>query len=187
MMFHSFTHLCGPPLDSLHQVYFLGQNFTCQVWPHQRGKRRVVNSFDLLVALSPPQPNMQLATSAARALCWLTVSSLLTRTSKSLSGSIPAPVKAGACSCSSSAEFPEVPLCPFPQIKELWMAAHSRGGSAPAPVLYHQQTGWWGTLSQSPVIYHDKHYQNQNCSLEEPSTGDWPPAGSHIAGHKPLG
>lgn len=60
------------------------------------------------------------------------------------------------CPCEGwcPAELPEVPLChPSSSSRCLWLAAHPRGVSAPAPVLHHQQTCWCSTLSQSPCLF----------------------------------
>lgn len=81
------------------------------------------------------QPKVQLAITATKAPCWLTVSLLPSRTPKAFSASIPAPMRAGACSCSCPAEFPEAPLSPFLQLMEVPVDGSTlSAASAPAPV-----------------------------------------------------
>lgn len=150
MVFDSFNHLCGPPLDSFQQVHSLVQSSTCQVWPHQCGKRRAGNSFDLLVALLLPQPSVELASFAAKAYCWLTVNFF---SSEHPSPSLAAPlppwrlVPAVVPPLLSSLRFLSAPSS---SSRCLWMASHSSGVSAPVPALHHQQSGWWSPLSHSP-------------------------------------
>lgn len=112
-------------------------------------KGTVVTYLDLLAALLLAQPKMQLVIFAAKAHFWLTVKFLLTGTSKSFSAIHSCPCE-GWC----PAELLEVPLChPSSSSRCLWLAAHPRGVSAPAPVLHQQQTCWCSTLSQSPRLF----------------------------------
>lgn len=187
MVLHSFNCLCGPPLDSLQKVHFPLQSSTHQVWPHLCGQRRVVNTFNLLAALLLTQPKMHLAIFTAKAYCWWTF-------------------------CSPGHPSPSLPaFLPPPEGWSLrlflpcWV---SWGSSLPAPPACQGASGWqhtqvvyqpsllFCTISKPAggalcpgvhVLYKDaKENQHLYCPLE-PSTGDWPPAGSHTAGHKPPG
>ncbi|RMC14320.1 hypothetical protein DUI87_09414 [Hirundo rustica rustica] len=122
---------------------------------------------------------MQLAIFAAKAHEWLRANFLITRTSKSFSGSIPAPVKAGTCGYSSPAEVP---------------LAQGACGRQHTPVVYQpllllcttsKLAGGDSVLESMSFMMLNKH-QHQYCPLEL-STWDWPSAGNHNVDHKPPG
>lgn len=118
------------------------------------------------------QPKMQLAITATKAHCWLTVSLLLSRTPKPFSASIPAPMRAGACSCSGLAEFPEVPLSPFLQLIEVCVDGSTlSAASAPAPVCTSSKLAVEHSASES-MSFMKMLNSVSTSTVPEPSTGD---------------